>query len=35
MRFRAGAEVLFRVCEEVVGAAAAEIGAADFGVGEG
>ena len=33
--FGAGAEVLFCVGEEVVGAGAGEVGAADFGVGEG
>jgi len=33
--FGAGAEVLFGVGEEVVRAAAAEVGAADFGVGDG
>lgn len=32
--FGAGAQVLLGVREEVVGAAAAEVGAADFGVGE-
>ena len=33
--FGAGAEVLLGVGEEVVGAGAAEVGAADFGVGDG
>lgn len=35
MLFRAGSEVLLGVCEEVVWTAAAEVGAADFGVGDG
>lgn len=35
MDFGTGSEILFGVCEEVVGTGAGEVGTAYFGVGDG